>query len=164
MPNERRIDATDARLLLALTHRPRATALALAEELGISRNTVQSRLSRLESDGLLASFERRIDPKPLGYPLTAYVTTQVVQRELDGVSRALAGIPEVVQVQGISGQNDLMVHVVARDADDLYRIAGQILAVPGVERTHTALVMRELLDYRISPLLEALANGGREPS
>jgi hypothetical protein len=33
-----------------------------------------------------------------------------------------------------------------------------------VERTHTALVMRELLDYRISPLLEALANGGRESS
>jgi DNA-binding Lrp family transcriptional regulator len=46
-----------------------------------------------------------------------------------------------------------MVHVVAADADDLYRIAGQILAIPGVERTNTALVMRELADYRITPLL-----------
>ncbi|MGH3223899.1 MAG: Lrp/AsnC ligand binding domain-containing protein [Streptosporangiaceae bacterium] len=34
---------------------------------------------------------------------------------------ALASIPEVLQVDGISGQTDLLVHVVATDADDLYR-------------------------------------------
>jgi DNA-binding Lrp family transcriptional regulator len=157
MPNERRIDATDARLLLALAEQPRATTLALAEQLGISRNTVQTRLVRLEQRGLLDSYERRVAPKTLGYPLTAYVTTQVTQRRLDAVAAALAEVPEVVQVQGISGANDLLVHVVATDADDLYRIAGQILAVPGVERTNTALVMRELVDYRITPLLRQLA-------
>ena len=157
MPNERRIDATDARLLLALAEQPRATTLALAEQLGISRNTVQTRLVRLEQRGLLDSYERRVAPKTLGYPLTAYVTTQVTQRRLDAVAAALAEVPEVVQVQGISGANDLLVHVVATDADDLYRIAGQILAIPGVERTNTALVMRELVDYRITPLLRQLA-------
>jgi len=31
---------------------------------------------------------------------------------------------------------------VARDADDLYRIAGQILDLDGVEKTTTGLVMR----------------------
>jgi DNA-binding Lrp family transcriptional regulator len=61
---------------------------------------------------------------------------------LDEVAAALAGIPEVRQVQGISGQSDLMVRVVRADADDLYRI----LAVESVERTATALVMRELVD------------------
>ncbi|GHG57080.1 Lrp/AsnC family transcriptional regulator [Amycolatopsis acidiphila] len=151
MPNPDRIDATDARLLLALTEDPRATTIALAEQTGLSRNTVQSRLARLEER--LDSFQRRVPPKLLGYPLTAFVTTQVRQRLLDEVAAALADIPEVLQVQGISGQTDLMVHVVATDADDLYRIAGQILAIPGVERTNTALVMRELVDYRISPLL-----------
>lgn len=42
----------------------------------------------------------------------------------------LASIPEVLQVGGISGPTDLLVHVVATGADDLYRIAGQILAIP----------------------------------
>jgi hypothetical protein len=46
---------------------------------------------------------------------------------------------------------------VAAGAEDLYRIAGQILAVPGVERTSTALVMRQLVDYRITPLLRRVA-------
>lgn len=57
----------------------------------------------------------------------------------------------------VAGENDLLVHPIARDADDLYRIAGHILAIPGVERTNTALVMRELVSYRITPLLRRLA-------
>lgn len=155
MPNPDRLDPTDARLLLALTGDPRATTIALAEKTGLSRNTVQNRLARLEER--LDSYQRRVPPALLGYPLTAFVTTQVRQRLLDEVAAALADIPEVLQVQGISGQSDLIVQVVAADADDLYRIAGQILAIPGVERTNTALVMRELVDYRITPLLQKRA-------
>lgn len=158
MPSTHRADAVDARLLLALTEEPRATTVALAERLGLSRNTVQARLARLDERGALDSFERRIDPAALGYPLTAYVTTRVTQRRLDEAGAALADIPEVLQVQGMTGQTDLLVHVVARDADDLYRIAGQILAIPWVERTDTALVMRELVGYRIEPLLRRLTS------
>ncbi|MBB6349104.1 Lrp/AsnC family transcriptional regulator [Nonomuraea muscovyensis] len=157
MPSDDRIDAIDARILLALTEQPRATAIALAERTGLSRNTVQARLARLEQGRGLDSFERRIDPAALGCPLTAFVTTQVTQRRLDEVAAALADIPEVLQVHGVSGPTDLLVQIVGADADDLYRIAGRILAIPGVERTNTALVMRRLVGYRISPLLRRLA-------
>lgn len=161
MRNDNRIDATDARLLLALVERPRASAIALTGQTGLSRNTVQARLARLEQQGVLDSLERQVPPALLGYPLAAYITTQVTQRRLDEVAEALASIPEVLQVDGISGETDLLVHVAAADADDLYRIAGQILAIPGVERTHTALVMRELVNYRITPLLQRCADRPR---
>jgi DNA-binding Lrp family transcriptional regulator len=159
--NDDRIDPTDARLLLALVEQPRATAIALTGQTGLSRNTVQARLAKLERQGVLNSLERQIPPAMLGYRLTAFITTQVTQRRLDEVAAALADIPEVLQVHGISGQIDLLVHVVATDADDLYRIAGQILAIPGVERTNTALVMRELVNYRIMPLLRRCAERAR---
>ena len=152
-----RVDATDARLLRALAESPRATVLALAERTGLSRNTVQARLSRLEARGVLGSFERRIDPAALGHPLTAFVAVQVVQRRLDAVADALAAVPEVIEVLGMSGQMDLLVQVAARDADDLYRVAAVVLAVDGVERTTTSLVMRRLVDHRLRPLLERVA-------
>jgi DNA-binding Lrp family transcriptional regulator len=156
MPNGDRVDATDARILLRLADHPRATTIALADEVGIARNTAHARLARLEQ-GALASFERRISPEALGYPLTAFVTAQVTQRDLADVAAALDAIPEVLEVHGISGSFDLLIHVVAVDADDLYRIAGQILAIPGIERTNTALAMRQLVDYRITPLLRRVA-------
>jgi DNA-binding Lrp family transcriptional regulator len=151
------VDATDARLLLALAESPRASVLALAERLALSRNTVQARLAGLEARGVLGSFERRIDPAALGYPLTAFVTVQVVQRMLGEVAAAVADVPEVVEVLGISGPTDLLVQVVARDADDLYRISGQLLGTDGVERTSTSLVMRRLVEHRLAPLLQRIA-------
>lgn len=150
-------DDLDARILLALAAQPRATTLALAEATGASRNTVQARLSRFDSSGVLRSFEHRISPAALGYPLTAFITIIVRQQQLDAVGEALAQIPEVLEVAGLSGQIDLLALVVAKDADDLYRIAGQILATPGVERTETALTMRRMVDYRVGPLLQRVA-------
>jgi DNA-binding Lrp family transcriptional regulator len=150
-------DPLDARVLLALNAQPRATTLALAETTGVSRNTVQARLTRLDDRGVLRSFEHRIDPAALGYPLTAFITIIVRQQQLDEVGEALAEVPEVLEVFGMSGQIDLLARVVARDADDLYRIAGQILATSGVERTETALTMRRMVDYRVGPLLERAA-------
>jgi DNA-binding Lrp family transcriptional regulator len=154
------VDATDARLLLELVDNPRATGVELAARLGLSRNTVQARLARWEANGVLASFERRVEARALGYPLAAFVAVVVDQHKLDPVVDELAEVPEVTEVCGMTGATDLTVRVVARDADDLYRITGRILKIPGVERTNMALVMRELVGPRISPLLERIAESG----
>ena len=155
------LDGTDARLLLELVRTPRATGVELSQRLGLSRNTVQARLARWDAEGALASFERRVDPVSLGYPLAAYVATQVDQHRLDAVVDELAEIPEVTEVYGLAGPIDLSVKVVARDADDLYRLAGRILEIPGVERTDMSLVMRELVPQRTAPLLGRAAGTGQ---
>ncbi|MBI3215000.1 MAG: Lrp/AsnC family transcriptional regulator [Mycobacterium sp.] len=147
-------DPIDARLLAALVADPRASAIALAEHAGVSRNTVQARLNKWDQDGVLLPFDRCVNPAFLGYPMRAFVRAWLKQRLLSEVSAALSEIPEVVEVLGLSGGADLLVQVVARDADDLYRIAGRILDVPGVQRTNTSLVMRQLVDHRTVQLLD----------
>ncbi|MGY1752796.1 Lrp/AsnC family transcriptional regulator [Blastococcus sp. SYSU D01042] len=153
-----RLDPTDARLLLALRADPRASVMALSQQLGLARNTVQARLARLEAAGGLAPFDRRVRPEALGYRLGAYATVQVTQRSLADVSDALAEIPEVLEVTGLSGAADLLVQVVAVDADDLWRITEQVLAIPGVQRVDTALAMRRFVEYRTRPLLDRAAD------
>ena len=157
LPNVPDMDATDARLLLALAEDPRASVMALSQRLGLARNTVQARLSRLETNGVLAPLDRRVRPEALGYRLGAYVTVQVTQRSLAEVSDGLAHIPEVLEVTGLSGAADLLVQVAAKDADDLWRITERVLAIPGVQRIDTALAMRRFVDHRLTPLLERAA-------
>lgn len=153
------VDAVDARILTALNGDPRAPGITLAERTGLSRNTVAARLAKLETDGALQSFERRIDPAAVGHPLAAFILVNVTQRKLGAIADALAAVPEVLEVLGLSGAVDLLVRVVARDADDLYRIAGRVLDIDGVEKTATSLVMRELVEFRLTPLLEQLEAG-----
>ena len=76
------------------------------------------------------------------------------QKRLAEIVEQLRLIPEIVEAHGMSGQADLLVRVVCTDADDLFRIDGTILAVDGVERTATSLVMSELIPFRARQLLD----------
>ena len=154
-----RLDRTDARILLALCDAPRATGVQLASMLNLARNTVQSRLARWEQDRVLAPIDRCVAPSDLGYPLKAFITAVVDQHQLEDVLAALETIAQVTQVTGLSGAADLLIAVVATDADDLYRLAGLVLAVPGVQRTTMSVAMHEVVAYRTRPLLELLAKG-----
>ena len=151
----RSYDSTDVQLIRALADTPRATFVALAERLGLSRNTVQARMIRLEAT--LGPLERRVDAAALGYPLTAFIAVHVRQKALGSIVEAVSAIPEVVQAHGLSGQIDLLVHVVATDAEHLFRIDAEILGIDGVERTETSLSMGEMVPFRLRPLLDRAA-------
>ena len=157
----RSIDDTDRRLLLAMTENPRSTIVSLAERLGLSRNTVQSRLAALEAGSALQGYDRRLHAASLGYPLTAFMETQVDQPHLEQVIAQLREIPEVVQVHGMSGRNDILVRCVCRDTDDLYRVNKLVLGCEGVIRTDTSLAMGELIPFRLAPVLERDLGLGR---
>jgi len=150
----RRVDSTDIRLLRAMMSDPRGTVVALAQKLGLSRNTVQARMSGLEARGALLSFDRRINPEALGYRLTAFITVHLHQPNLPEIVEQIAQVPEVLEGYGLSGSADLLVRVVAADAEDLFRVNGKVLAVPGVERTETSLAMGQLIPFRMEPLLQ----------
>ena len=150
----RTVDDTDRRILLAMTENPRATLVSLAQTLGLSRNTVQARLTALEASPALPGYDRRLHAASLGYPLTVFMETQVDQPKLEHVIAQLREIPEVVQVHGLSGLNDILVRCVCRDTDDLYRISKLVLGCEGVIRTDTSLAMGELIPFRLAPVLE----------
>ena len=153
-----KLDRTDARLLLTLCDVPRATGVHLASLLGLARNTVQARLARWDQSQVLGRIDRLVSPRDLGYPLRAYVGAVTDQHRLEAVIDRLRDIPEVTEVVGVSGEADLHIGVSATDADDLYRVAGLILAVPGIERTTVSVIMREAIPYRTKPLIERLAD------
>lgn len=152
-------DRTDARILLALCDMPRASGVQLAAMLNLARNTLQARMSRWTEQHVLAPVDRCVAPRALGYPLRAFVAAVVDQHKLESAVEQLAAIAEVAEVAGVSGAADLHIEVNTVDADDLYRVAGLILAVPGVERTVVSVAVRQAVPYRTRPLLERLATG-----
>lgn len=149
------LDRVDLELLKALADDHRATVVALADRLGLSRNTVQARMARLERSGVFQSFERAMSPAALGLPIEAMVSVIVRQADIPRITAEIAEIPEVIQAHGLSGQIDLMVRVAARDTQHLFDVDARILSIEGVERTETSLVMGEVIGYRIRPILES---------
>lgn len=153
------VDPLDARLLLALDDDPEATVLSLSRSLGIARNTVHARLSRLNNSGALRGFSRRVDPAALGYGLVAFVSIAISQSNGDHALSGLQQQPEVIEIHSVSGEADFLVKVVARNTQDLYRITNAMLTIEGVVRTNTSVSLVEAMPLRIRALLEAVAAG-----
>jgi DNA-binding Lrp family transcriptional regulator len=151
------IDRTSARILLALDDEPLATTVALADRLGLARNTVQGRQRKMETDGTLAPPSVRVRADRLGRPLLAFVTLEIGQTKGESTLEEISAIPEVCEVHAITGGADLLVRVVARDSADLYRVMQSLLACTGVVRSNTALSMVELVPLRTAPLLKEIA-------
>lgn len=148
------LDHVDLELLSALSTDPRATVVALADRLGLSRNTVQSRMSKLERAGVFLSYERSLSTAVLGYPIQAYVSVVVRQAEIPRITVELHRIPEIVDAHGLSGPIDLLCRVSCRDTQHLFDVDARILAIDGVERTETSLVMSEVIGHRVMPLID----------
>ncbi|MFE4667576.1 Lrp/AsnC family transcriptional regulator [Streptomyces sp. NPDC056716] len=154
------LDRTGARVLLALDEEPLATTVALAERLGLARNTVQSRQRRMESEGTLAPPSVRVRPERLGRPVMAFITLEIGQVGGERTLDEIAAVPEVCEVHAVTGNADLLVRVVARGSDDLYRVTRLLLSCSGVVRSNTMLSLVEVVPLRMAPLLQETAENG----
>lgn len=149
------IDNIDRRILLALDRDPLGTSVSIAHDTGLSRNTVQARLKRLEEGDALGAPSTRLRPRAIDFPILAFVTIELVQGSPKPLNEYLQQIPELLDVYAVSGDGDLRARVVARDTEDLYRITQLLLNAPGVVRTRSSIAIREVISPRIGPLLRA---------
>ncbi|AMM20382.1 hypothetical protein AX769_09760 [Frondihabitans sp. PAMC 28766] len=146
------LDATDRRLLSALDANPRTPVAVLADLLGLARGTVQHRLERFAAGRDLRASSTRVRPGALGLPMRAIVTATIRQSDRKRTMAGLSAIPQVVECLSVTGADDLLCHVVARDTEHLLEVTQAILSVPGIERTSTAVVLEEPLEYRVAQL------------
>lgn len=148
------LDATDRRILMALDADPRVPIMVLAQKLGLARGTVQSRLERMTASGALRANSSRVLPSALGRGVAAAVSAELDQSHLNEAIAALRNIPEVLECHAPAGDTDLLIRVVARSPDDLYRVSEEIRLCPGIVRTSTSMFLREVIPYRTTGLLD----------
>jgi DNA-binding Lrp family transcriptional regulator len=117
------LDQTDRRILLELDEDPRLPVMLLAQKLGLARGTVHARLERMAASGALRPNSARLLPASLGRGVMAMVSAELDQSKLNDAVEALRGIPEVLECHAPAGDTDLLLRVVARSPDDLYRVS-----------------------------------------
>jgi DNA-binding Lrp family transcriptional regulator len=156
-----RIDRLDGEMIALLERDARLGIGDLADRLGVSRNTVQSRLRRLSEAGLLRGFTPRLNLVEVGITVEAFAALALDQGKLDEVIELLAGIPEVLEVHATSGREDLLVRLGTTSHAELQDLIQRIVALPGVGHSNTTLALTTPLPYRVSPLLtKATRNAG----
>ena len=147
------IDDLDARLLRELDAAPRVGVLELSRRLGVARATVQARLDRLVSRGVIATFAPTLDPVALGFQVTAFATLEIRQGRGAEVLDHLQQIPEVLEVHTITGQGDMLCRLVARSNADLQDVLNRVTEFEEIVRTSTVIALSNPISHRVLPLV-----------
>jgi DNA-binding Lrp family transcriptional regulator len=152
------IDDLDARLIAALRAHPRLGLLEISRRLGVARGTVQARLAKLERRGVVLGYGPEIDPAELGHSIQAFVMLELAQGRLAEAIDALEVTPEVLEVDAVSGPQDLVCRVAARDTAHLQEIVNRLLATDAIRRSTSYVVLSRPIPARVQPLVDAVGS------
>jgi Lrp/AsnC family leucine-responsive transcriptional regulator len=154
MEIDRTIDDIDLRILGLLQDNARVSNAEVARQVGLAPSATLERLRKLEARGLVRDYLARIDPRPLGYGLLAFVFVRSDERIGEPeTARHLAAIPQVQEVHHIAGEDCYLVKVRAADPEQLGRLLRERFgAIPSVRSTRTTIVLETVKEDPRLPL------------
>jgi len=149
------IDAIGRKILRELVEDARISQVILAERVGLSPTACARRLQQLEKSGIIRGYSATVDATELGFMMTVLVHITLDRQNEEALAafeKEITRCPDVVSCYLMSGNDDYLVHVQARDMEDYERIHKQHLSrMPGVARLHSSFAMRHVVKRTISP-------------
>jgi Lrp/AsnC family leucine-responsive transcriptional regulator len=150
------LDRTDLALLAVLQREGRISNAELAEKVNLSASATLRRVQRLESEGVIAGYGARLEPRRLGLGLQAFVRLQLAKHDRESIAQFVAQVQswdEVVACHALTGDMDYLLHVVVEDLDHFSRfLLDHLLNAAGVADVNTSFVLRAVKDTRALPL------------
>lgn len=135
------MDSIDQRLLSALRENGRASTAQLARLVGRSRTSVQSRIERLEKEGVIVGYGVRLAPEQDLGAVRAHVMIKVGPKESRAVMAALRAIAQVRVLHSVSGDVDLIAVAATASVAEMDEVIDRIGALDGVERTTSSIIL-----------------------
>lgn len=143
------LDAVDRRILGELIVEGRASFAELGRRVSLSPPAVAERVQRLEHTGVITGYRAEIDPRALGYELTAIVRIKPAARQLPRIPELAAEIPEVSECHRITGDDCFFLKVHLRSIDELGPLLDRFLVYG---ETTTSLVNASPIPRREPPI------------
>lgn len=142
------LDPVDRKILGLLHDDARITNNALAEAVGIAPSTCHGRVRRLVDLGVIRGFHTDIDPVAVGLPLQAMISVNLqsgARRKIRSFIQQISARRQVMDVYFLAGADDFILHVAARDTEDLRAFVVENLnADADVAGTQTSLIFEHL--------------------
>ena len=112
------MDRTDKRILELLQVDSELAVSEIGRRVGLSTSPCWRRIQRLEKNGYIKKRVALLDPNLLNLSLTAFVMVKTSQHNVEWLeifAKAVAELPEIVEVYRMSGEVDYLLKIVVPD-------------------------------------------------
>lgn len=146
------IDDIDKQILSIVQNDGRISNAEIARQVNLAASAVLERIRKLEERGVIKGYSASVDPKAVGFGLTAFVSVRTSDCG-DGTDELLAQIPEVLEVHDVAGEDSYLLKVRASSPEDLAVLLREKLrSIPTVVTTRTTVVLQTVKETSALPL------------
>ena len=136
------LDETDREILRILQEDARTPFSEIARRIDMSSATVHDRVNRMKEEGVIAGYHAEVDPKALGYDVSAVIGFRVEQGSETEVLDRLSDVDGMQEIHLTTGNWDVIAKVYASDADELRDLLfDRVANMDGLIRSNTMVVL-----------------------
>lgn len=151
------LDKLDKLILAELQADARISNTELARRVNLSPPATLARVRRLEESGFAERYVTLVNRQQAGYDMLCFVRVRLQLHDTEqvtGFHKAVQEMPEVLECHFVTGDHDYLLKVVTHNSEDLENfLINRLTPIPGVAQIHTSLVLREVKNSTIIPLI-----------
>jgi Lrp/AsnC family leucine-responsive transcriptional regulator len=142
-------DDKNVDLLSLLQSDPRMSISELSRRVKLSAPAVKERVTRLEEAGVITGYRLDLNPKALGFPVTAFVRIRPMPGQLPKIIALAQSMPEVSECHRITGEDCFILKVHLDALENLDVVLDRFLAFG---QTTTSIIQSSPVPPRGPPL------------
>lgn len=143
------MDDLDRHILRLLGGDARMSVATLARRLKVARSTIQARLERMETTGVIAGYTIKLGEAARQGRIRATVLLQIEPRAQPAILTRLKTIAEVERIHSTSGRVDLLLQLAAGSTAELDAVLDQIGAMAGVKSSESLIHLSTKMDRAV---------------
>ena len=151
------LDRLDTMILAELSANARVSQVDLAERVGLSSTAIARRQKTLEDEGFIKGYQAMLDLDLMGLSTTVLVRIALESQSDEALRSFEAGVvkcPSVVRCFLMSGSDDYIAVVLARDIQDFERIhRTELSRLPRVSRIQSSFALRDVVNRSVPPIM-----------
>lgn len=141
----------DHRILEVLQKQGRISNVNLARAVNLSESPCLRKTKALEESGVITGYRAVVDQKKMGLGISAYIMVNLDQRSETDTAAFFDSVqhePRIIECVAVTGPNDLVLKVVAKDIDDLGKLTMEgILRHPSVKDIASSVVIKKIKPF-----------------
>ena len=153
--NRVKLDSFDHAILRHIAVNGRMSVTELSDRIGLTKSPTQSRLRRLEEQGVILGYRAQIDPNQIDAAHIAFVEIKLSdtrEAALRAFNEAARAVPEIEECHLIAGAFDYLLKVRSRDISSYRQVlAEHISSLPHITSTSTHVVMEAVKETGAQP-------------
>ena len=143
------MDEVDRSILALLGADARMSVALLARRLKVARSTIQARLERLETTGIIGGYTLKLGEAARQGRIRASILVSIDARAQAGIVTRLKSIPEVERAFTTSGRFDLLLQIAAPNTHVLDQVLDEIGTITGVLSSESLIHLSTKIDRAV---------------